>query len=62
MRNSRQITGFLFTFGAVFAGLYFATSVPAQVERFTPAEGAAIEVWKITDDPTVRDHANYHNQ
>ncbi len=32
------------------------------VERFTPTEGVAIEVWKITDDPTVRDHANYHNQ
>ena len=40
----------------------------AQVERFSagrlsaePREGDAIEVWRITNDPTVRDHANYHN-
>ena len=33
----------------------------AQVERFKPKEGDAIEVWRITNDPTVRDHANYHN-
>jgi hypothetical protein len=31
------------------------------VERFKPREGDAIEVWRITNDPTVRDHANYHN-
>jgi len=30
-------------------------------ERFKPKEGDAIEVWRITNDPTVRDHANYHN-
>ncbi len=30
-------------------------------ERFVAREGAAIEVWRITNDPTVRDHANYHN-
>lgn len=33
----------------------------AQVERFKTKEGDAIEVWRITNDPTVRDHANYHN-
>jgi hypothetical protein len=33
----------------------------AQIERFKPKEGDAIEVWRITNDPTVRDHANYHN-
>ena len=33
----------------------------AQVERFKPREGDGIEVWRITNDPTVRDHANYHN-
>jgi len=33
----------------------------AGIERFKPKEGDAIEVWRITNDPTVRDHANYHN-
>jgi hypothetical protein len=33
----------------------------AGIERFKPNEGDAIEVWRITKDPSVRDHANYHN-
>jgi hypothetical protein len=33
----------------------------AEIERFKAKEGDAIEVWRITNDPTVRDHANYHN-
>jgi hypothetical protein len=33
----------------------------AGIERFKPKEGDAIAVWRITNDPTVRDHANYHN-
>jgi len=33
----------------------------AEVERFVPRAADAIEVWRITNDPTVRDHANYHN-
>jgi len=33
----------------------------AQVERFKPREGEAIELWRITNNPTIRDHANYHN-
>ena len=33
----------------------------ARVERFKPKDGSAIEIWRITNDPTVRDHANYHN-
>lgn len=46
-----------------FASALFCCAVPAdaQVERFKPREGDAIEVWRITNDPTVRDHANYHN-
>lgn len=32
-----------------------------QIERFIPKEGEAIEVWRITNDPIVRDWANYHN-
>ncbi|MFQ5808076.1 MAG: hypothetical protein ACE5JM_00535, partial [Armatimonadota bacterium] len=30
-------------------------------ERFRARDGAAIELWRITNDPTVRDSANYHN-
>ena len=32
-----------------------------QIRKFVPNEGEMIEMWKITDDPTVRDWANYHN-
>jgi hypothetical protein len=47
----------------VFALGSFCCGTPAnaQVERFKPREGDAIEMWRITNDPTVRDHANYHN-
>jgi len=30
-------------------------------ERFIPEQGGNTEVWRITNDPTVRDWANYHN-
>lgn len=34
----------------------------AQRERFeTPLMGPNLGVWRITNDPAVRDHANYHN-
>ena len=33
----------------------------AQIERFKPCGGEDVEVWRITNDPLVRDHANYHN-
>ena len=33
----------------------------AQKVRFTPKLGDALEVWRITHDPTVRDYHNYHN-
>ncbi|MBC8871275.1 MAG: hypothetical protein H8E44_17755 [Planctomycetes bacterium] len=51
------------TGGLVFVCGLFCCAMPAaaQVERFKPREGDAIEVWRITNDPTVRDHANYHN-
>jgi len=41
----------------------WALCSPAQAarERFRARDGAAIELWRITNDPTVRDHANYHN-
>ena len=40
---------------------------PADIGRYTSmtratsTERDAIDVWRITNDPTVRDHANYHN-
>jgi len=38
------------------------SGVPSRgIERFKPRELNGIEVWRITNDPTVRDHANYHN-
>ena len=38
-----------------------ASSAGAR-ERFeTPKNGPNLGVWRITNDPVVRDHANYHN-
>ena len=36
-------------------------SLLAQIHKFVPKEGEALEIWRITHDPTVRDWANYHN-
>lgn len=33
----------------------------AEVERFPARDGEAIELWRITNNPLVQDHANYHN-
>ena len=33
----------------------------SAVVRFRAKRGEAIEVWRITHDPAVRDEANYHN-
>lgn len=38
-----------------------ATPIRAEVERFPARDGEAIELWRITNDPLVRDYANYHN-
>ena len=38
-----------------------AESLLAQINKFVPKEGEALEVWRITNDPTIRDWANYHN-
>ena len=48
---SLEIVVFFLSAGFVFS----------QVDRFKVREGRAIEVWRLTDDPTVRDWANYHN-
>ncbi len=47
---SLEIVVFFLSAGFVFS----------QVDRFKVREGRAIEVWRLTDDPTVRDWANYH--
>lgn len=31
------------------------------MERFVPAQAVTTEVWRLTNDPTQRHHANYHN-
>lgn len=36
-------------------------TIPAQIVKFRPPVGEALEVWRITHDPAVRDTANYHN-
>ena len=41
--------------------LGLGVSTLAKIERFKPEEPDAIEVWRITNDLTVRNHANYHN-
>ncbi len=33
----------------------------AQIERFLPRQGGTTEIWRITNDPTMRDWSNYHN-
>ena len=48
----------------VLAGMALGFSGPlhAERERFeTPDNGRNFGVWRITNDPTVRDWANYHN-
>ena len=48
---------------AAILALFITLIDPAfgQIRKFVPNEGDMIEMWKITDDPTVRDWANYHN-
>ena len=70
-----RLMEFLTGLAVLFGVLSRLNPTLAQVERFSavlgtpnggrlsaePREGDAIEVWRITNDPTVRDHANYHN-
>ncbi len=37
------------------------TSLSTAIGKFPPRDGEAIELWRITNNPAVRDHANYHN-
>ncbi|MEA3401277.1 MAG: hypothetical protein U9R79_08580 [Armatimonadota bacterium] len=40
-----------------------AACASAEIERFPDPlpEGNVIEYWRLTHDPAIRDHANYHN-
>ena len=33
----------------------------AQIERFIPRQGETFDVWRVTNNPTVRDWGSYHN-
>lgn len=61
MRSTRPTVVSLGMLAFMCAVLSCLNPTLAQVERFKPREPGAIEVWRITNDPTVRDHANYHN-
>ncbi|MFQ5769927.1 MAG: hypothetical protein ACE5HX_05290 [bacterium] len=54
-------TPLIFVFTFISVSFLRAGLLLSQIERFVPREGEAIEVWRITNDPTVRDWANYHN-
>ena len=60
--HNREFIIAAFRFLALLLGVSSCQSpAPAQVERFKPRGGEDVEVWRITNDPTVRDHGNYHN-
>ena len=33
----------------------------AELDKFMPAQGGSVEIWRITDNPSTRDWANYQN-
>ncbi|MFC2076479.1 hypothetical protein ACFLT7_05300 [candidate division KSB1 bacterium] len=41
--------------------LSLSSDSEAKMDRFTPRYGDETEVWRLTDDPTWRHTANYHN-
>jgi len=45
----------------VFVCLLCLNRTFGRVERFIPRQGGTTELWRITNDPTTRDWANYHN-
>jgi len=59
-KNTIILCGFLvFVFSFIIVPCLNPTS--SQIERFIPRQGGTTEVWRITNDPTMRDWANYHN-
>lgn len=47
--------------GVAASAALFSAIAPAQVLKFQPKVGEALEVWRITHDPSVRSYHNYHN-
>ncbi len=46
----------------ILAGLMTPAHAEKEKDVFqTPKPGRNLGVWRLTNDPTVRDHANYHN-
>jgi hypothetical protein len=45
----------------IYSYVLFAFSPAHGIEKFHQSGSRAIEVWRITNDPKVRDYANYHN-
>ncbi len=35
--------------------------IMSQIERFIPRQGGTSELWRITNNPAIRNDANYHN-
>lgn len=51
-----QATGISF---AIFISCQNTTF--SQIERFAPKQGGSTEIWRITNNPSIRNWANYHN-
>ncbi len=48
--------------GIVFVILVlFRNQLPGQIERFLPRQGGSTEIWRITNNSSLRNWANYHN-
>ena len=56
MTRNNCIIVFFLLFVLLFLDITFG-----QIERFIPKQGGTTELWRITNEPTVRDWANYHN-
>jgi len=46
--------------GAVLAALVCLLPARAEIERFVPEQAPETEMWRLTNDPSWRDWANYH--
>ena len=56
MGSNRMLLGTVILLQVSAAGV-----LRAEVERFPARDGDALELWRVTNDPLVRDHAEYHN-
>lgn len=61
MNGNARVSGSVASAILVLLTAFICASTSADIVRFRPTDSRAIEVWRITNDPRVRDHANYHN-